>query len=186
MLRRVEGADVVGEAADGFAVIRLARELKPDLVILDVRMPRMNGLHAAKRLRQDHSKVKILALSAHDEASMVRMLLHCGVSGYILKTDLVPELVKAVETVVRGEIYLSNKLSHVSTGEFSPTSKLGNEAILSDIQREILRLKRSGASIEKIAGQTLLSVRTVQRHLRRIDALTGSQGSERDVAAAQD
>jgi DNA-binding NarL/FixJ family response regulator len=110
MLRRRADVRVVGDAADGLSAVQKATELKPDLILLDVGLPKLNGIEAAKRIRQVAPATKILFLTLNSEAEVVQAALSNGGQGYVLKTDAESELLPAIETVLQGKQYVSSGL----------------------------------------------------------------------------
>ena len=160
--------DVVGEASNGRDAVRLARKLEPDLVLIDVGMPTMNGIDATKRIRSAVEKTKIIALSLHDDSRFVTQMLDAGASGFLPKQGAVEELPFALKTVEAGNTYLSpaiaaSVLTHFRHGE-------GGSAVseLSVREREVLQSIAEGKSASDIAGELSLSVKTIESHRRNI------------------
>src|SRR5262245_51348402 len=153
---------IVGEAADGEEAIRLAQELQPDVLIMDVRMPRISGVEATRRIKAEHPHIRILVLTAHDDDEYVFALLQAGANGYLLKTAEIDELVRAIRTVAAGQSALAPEVTGKVVAQF--TSGKGLPEVLGDSQdhydglteRElgILRLVGKGLSTKQI-GKTL-------------------------------
>ena len=111
MLQDEPGLEIIGEAEDGQRCVELAMELQPDLIIMDVTMPRLNGIEATRQIHAKHNHVRILAVSMHPERHFVVEMLSAGASGYLFKDSRLQELLTAIETVMRGEAYLSSKVT---------------------------------------------------------------------------
>jgi DNA-binding NarL/FixJ family response regulator len=176
LLDRQPDIQVIGEAADGEEAVRLARELKPEIVLMDVRMPKMNGVEATRRIKAELPDVAVLVLTAHDDDEYVFALLQAGANGYLLKTAEMDELVKAIRTVASGQSTLdpsvAGKVMAHFTGERKMPETMGemHEDFdgLTEREMEILRLVGDGMTNKEI-GQTLfISDRTVQAHLSNI------------------
>jgi len=161
------GFQVVGEASNGEETLRLAEELRPDVLILDVVMPRINGVRAARTLREKLPDLHILALSAYWHDEYVFGLLEAGAKGYVLKEEAVETIVEAVRTVARGGTWLSEK---VQAMVMERALGKGKEArsILSDRELRILQLMVEGKTDREIGQELGIAERTVRHHLRRI------------------
>ena len=164
--------EVVGEAGDGEEAIKLAEELRPDVVIMDIAMPRLDGIEATKRIKERCSLVTVLILSAYDDDQFVFSLLEAGAAGYLLKTVRSGELINAVRAVHGGESVLhpavaKKVLNRFVTGRDKAATARTVE-VLSDREKEILRLATQGLSNAEIAKELCLSIRTVQGHLGHI------------------
>ncbi len=159
---------VVGVAGDGREAIRLAEELKPDIVLMDVSMPELNGLLATAKLKRIMPDVKILTLTRHTDEAYLQELLQAGVSGYVLKQSASSELLRAVRTVAAGGKYLDPAIAgKVFDGYTERANKLRGDTIgakLSARESEILRLIALGYSNQEIAEQFNISIKTVEAH----------------------
>jgi len=172
MLEQEADMQVVGEAGDGEETVKLACELKPDVAIVDISMPKLDGIEATKQIKEQCPSVTILILSAHDDDQFIFSLLEAGAAGYLLKSIRSRELVDAVRAVHAGESVLHPSIAKkvlnrfVSTGGKPQAAKPAD--VLSDREKEILRLATKGLSNADIAKELYLSVRTVQGHLGHI------------------
>lgn len=156
-----------GEASDGRMAVERARELLPDIVVMDVSMPELNGLQATKRLKSACPQVKVLTLTRHADDGYLQQLLKAGVSGYVLKQSASTSLLYAIRAIAKGNIYLDPAIAQkvvgtyvgksVSKGAHSP-----NE--LSDREQEVMRMIAWGYSNKEIAARLELSVKTVEVH----------------------
>jgi len=164
--------EVVGEASDGIEAIELAKKWKPQIIIMDVSMPRLNGIEATKQIKALYPNMAILVLTGYDDDEYVFALLEAGAAGYLLKESSGEELIDAIRQVMTGEPVLHpkimkkvlNRLRAPVEGSSTQTSS----EVLSDREMEVLRLAATGMSNMEIANSLTLSVRTVQTHLRSI------------------
>ncbi len=159
--------EVVGEAANGREAITLADQLKPDVVVMDVAMPELNGIEATRRIAQADSHARVLALSMHKDSVYVREVLRAGARGYLLKDSGPNDLVSAVRAVARGEGYLSPGVSDAVLDDYRKhvTNPID---LLSSREREVLQMLAEGKTNKEIAGALNLSVYTVDAHRGRI------------------
>ena len=157
---------VVREVSDGEAAVRGALELKPDVVVMDISMPGMNGLDATKRLKQEQPDAAIITLTRHSDDAYLQELLRAGVLGYVLKQSAPAELLQAIRTAAAGEPYLDSTLAkRVTSGFFSKEGRTNTAgAVLSDREAEVLRRIAAGYSNKEIAARLSLSVKTIEAH----------------------
>ncbi|HLN15026.1 MAG TPA: response regulator transcription factor [bacterium] len=164
--------EVVGEAEDGIAAVEMARRLAPDIAVLDISMPRLDGIEATKRIREALPGTHVLALTMHTEDTYVFQLFRAGASGYVLKRAAATDLVEAIRAARRGETFLypavakavvEDYLKHLEAGEGRATYDG-----LTDREKQILALVAEGASNQDIAEKLYISIKTVQSHRAHI------------------
>jgi two-component system, NarL family, response regulator NreC len=165
------GFVVVGEAADGREAVRLVRSENPDIAVMDIGMPQFNGLNAALELTHSHPQVRLVVLTQHDAPQYVAEALRCGVRGYVLKSQAARDLVRAIERVSGGEVYLSPGIaSAVAEAHASPEGAVDG---LSVRERQVLQLIAEGNSTKDIAAHLGISAKTVESHrsklMRKLD-----------------
>ena len=159
--------EVVGEAEDGRAALALVERLRPDVVIMDVSMPQMNGLKATELIVSGSSRVKVLPLTRHTDAGYIEQLLRAGASGYVLKQSRSEEVVHAVRAVAAGGTYLDPAIANralTSAVQRGGAGTSGSRPKLSGREGDVLRMVASGYSNKEIAAQLGLSVKTVESH----------------------
>ncbi len=168
--------EVVGEAGDGREAVRLARELEPDVVLMDVSMPVMNGLKATELLKECCPEIKVLTLTRHTDDGFLQQLLKAGVSGYVLKQSAPDVMLAALRAVSAGGIYFDPSVAAKVMGGFArERAKPGPEALkgLTDREAEVLRLIAWGHTNKEIATRMEISVKTVEAHkanaMRKLD-----------------
>ena len=166
LLQSRQGWSVIGEASNGAEAVEKAIELKPDVVVLDVGMPQLNGLDAIRRIRDALPQVEVLVLSVHDAEHVVRRALASGARAYLAKSDAGRDLVAAVEAALRHKPFLSPKLSQ-SEG-FAPGNAETSVAELTARERETAQLLAEGLGNKDIATQLDISVKTVETHRTNI------------------
>ncbi len=163
------GLTVVGEAADGRTVVQLARQLKPNVVIMDIAMPELNGIEATRQIVSEVPGVKIIALSMHADKHFVRGMLQAGASGYLLKYCASQELVQAIRAVLNHQMYLSPGITELVVEDFkAATGDTSAFSVLSPREREILQLYAEGKISREIAGTLHISLKTVEAYRRQI------------------
>jgi DNA-binding NarL/FixJ family response regulator len=171
LLEKEPDMEVVAEAEEGRTAVRLVRELLPDVVVMDVSMPDLNGMEATHQIVAEHPNVKVIALSIHSDNLFVSEMLKSGASGYLLKDCAFEELARAIRAVVDGKTYLSPAVSGVVVDDYlhrlarteSPSSE-----VLTDREREVLQLIAEGKSTKQVALKLHISVKTVETHRRQI------------------
>ena len=162
---------VVGEAEDGRTAVKLAAELKPNVVVMDISMPLLNGLEATCQIKAQNPNTKVLILSMHDNDEYIRGALARGASGYILKDAAARELTDAIRAVQRGEAVLSPVITRLVIEDYLRFGDLAADQDndgLSPREREVLQLIAEGHTNKEIAGQLGLSVKTIEAHRTRI------------------
>ena len=171
-VQRETDMEVVGEAGDGEEAVKLATELQPDVVVMDIRMPKLNGIEATKRIKELYPSIAVLILTAYDYDQYIFALLEAGAAGYLLKGVRVRELIDAIRAVYAGESVLHPVIARrviermmSSAPRFSETQAT---ELLSEREMEVLKLAAKGISNKDIAEQLFLSPRTVQVHLGNI------------------
>jgi DNA-binding NarL/FixJ family response regulator len=162
--------EVTGEAGDGQSACELVPGLRPDVVVMDVSMPGMNGARATEQLRLACPEVKVLALTVHEDKGYLRQLLEAGAVGYVLKRAAAEELIRAIRTVAAGGVYLDPALAGTVVGGFvrKPAGRgTPPAADLSDREAEVVRLVAAGHSNKEIAARLEISVKTVETYKAR-------------------
>lgn len=159
--------EIIGEAGDGEAAIKMTAELNPDIVIMDVSMPEMNGLKATKRLKREFPDVKVLTLTRHTDDGYLQQLIQAGSNGYVLKQSAPTELIRAIRLVSQGDSYLDPALTEKVMGGYIRQSNAlrgAKKVELTDRETEVLRLVAWGYSNKEIATRLEISVKTVEAH----------------------
>ena len=161
--------EVVAEASDGAMACAEAAAAHPDLILMDVSMPRMGGSEAARRIRADHPEIKVLGLTVHEDPSYLRELLEAGAVGYVLKRAAPGELVAAIHAVARGDQYIDPQIASVAIHSMMQPGRTAGGAAngLSGRELEVMRLLAQGYSNKEIAAQLELSVKTVETYKAR-------------------
>ena len=162
--------EVVGEAGDGITAVKLARELKSEVIVMDVNMPDMDGIDAARRIMNDLPDVKIVALSMFPKKSFVVEMLQAGALGYILKDNAFDELVKAINIIMTGKTYLCPKATSIIVDDYilNPPEYASADKILTSREIEVLKLLAEGKLSKEIALLLNLSVKTIDACRRQI------------------
>jgi two-component system, NarL family, response regulator NreC len=160
------GFVIAGEAADGREAVRLVRSENPDVAVMDISMPEFNGLNAALEVARLCPRVRLVVLTRHDEQQYVAEALRCGVKGYVLKSQAARDLVRAIEGVCRGEVYLSPGVAKAIAETYSSSGR-GDDA-LSVRERQVLQLIAEGCTTKAIAARLSLSAKTVDAHRSKL------------------
>lgn len=171
MLQAEDDIELVGQAADGLTAVRLARELRPDVVVMDLSMPGLNGIEAIRRIRAEAAEVKVLCLSVHGESRMVMAVLDAGACGYVLKDSSFHELTLAIRKAMSNRVHLSEDLIGMVVDEVrvrgaapAPRSQL----TLTPREREMVQLLSEGHTTQQIATRLHVSPKTVATHREHI------------------
>ncbi len=164
--------EVVGEASDGEEAVAEVKRLSPDIVIMDISMPVMDGLEATRRIQQSHPDVKVLVLTIHDNEEYLFQVLEAGGSGYLVKKSADTELISAIRAVYRGEAFLSPLATKMVIGRYLHAMGRGEEkqnyAKLTSREKEVLKLIADGYTNQEIADRLIISVKTVETHRAHI------------------
>lgn len=171
VLESEHDVEIVGEAGDGRTAVRMAQTLVPDIVVMDVSMPDLNGVEATHQIKAENGKVKVIALSRHSDRRYVLRMLEAGAAGYVLKAAAYDELRRAVRFVSQGRNYLSPDVTGIVVDAHvhpSAESEASTNAALGPREREIVQLLAEGHTSAEIARRLHISTRTVETHRRNI------------------
>jgi len=172
------GLQVVGEAVDGEEALRLAKDMRPDVVLLDISMPGSGGIEVTRQLRALLPEARVLILTIHEDETLLREALRVGAAGYITKRAIEPELIHAIFAVWRGDLYIHPALTRALLKDISPTDPAEDRAdeTLTSRESEVLRLLASGYTNRQAANALGISVRTVESHRANIMDKLGLRG----------
>ena len=171
LISKQSDMEVVAEAENGREAVGLSKDFRPDVIIMDVSMPGLNGIEATKQILSEDENVKVIALSMHSDNLFVSEMLKSGASGYMLKDCAFEELDRAIREVVGGNTYLSPMISGTVVEDYLRKlnkSDTGESGILSDREREVLQLLAEGQSMKQIGLKLFISAKTVETHRRQI------------------
>lgn len=171
LVEKENDLEVVGMADNGRQALMLARRLKPDVVIMDIAMPELNGIDATRQIVDEVPGVKVIALSMHSEKQFVEGMLRAGVMGYLLKESAFEELIKAIRVVCAGKKYLSPDVTDIVLRDYlSPADEKDSEQApdLTLREREVLQLLAEGRATREIAERLNISIKTVESHRKNI------------------
>jgi len=171
LLERDAAIEVIAEADNGRTTVELSRELNPDVVVIDIGMPDLNGIDATRQIVSESPAVKVIALSMHSDRKFVREMLSAGASGYLLKDSAFEELGTALATVINNQTYLSPKIADTVVkdylGKVEPKESKVSPA-LTKREREVLQLIAEGKTTKDIAAQLYVSIKTIETHRKQI------------------
>ncbi len=172
LLEEQDCLKITGEAMNGLEAVTIVHKLKPDVVIMDIAMPVLNGIEAARQIKQSTLKTKVIILSMHDHTRYIRELLSIGVSGYLLKNAVSSDIIKAIKKAVKGETYLSPSISnrviedYVGMNQKTSQDELYNT--LTNREREVFQMMVEGHTTKKISQMLCLSPSTIKSHRSNI------------------
>lgn len=172
LLEAEKQVEIVGEGENGNDVVRLADKLDPDIIVMDISMPKMNGVEATKRVKKRHPNIKVIILSRHREEEFIFQALNAGADGYLVKESAPSELISAIESVQRGDSYLSPSVSRLVVDEYIKKAK-NTELVdkfesLTAREMEVLQLLAEGFSVKEISENLYISKNTVNSHRTHI------------------
>jgi len=162
---------VVGEASDGLQAVELAAKSKPDIVLMDITMPGLNGIEAARKIIAARPQTRTIMLSMHSDRRFITETLKAGATGYVLKDSAFSEVVEAIHTVMAGDIYLSEQIRKTVITDYINLVKESRGNVFSDLsgrEREVLQLLAEGKSTKEIASMLSVSVKTIETHRKQI------------------
>jgi len=170
LLEKEPNMIVIGEAGNGKETVKLAKELMPDVVIMDITMPDLNGIDATQQLKKKAPNTKVLCLSQHSERNFVLAMFEVGASGYLLKDSAFDELTRAIYAVYSKKVYISPQIAHYIIDESlaRASERKVSSAVLTSKEREVLQLIAEGKSTKQIALHLNRSMKTIETHRRQI------------------
>jgi two-component system nitrate/nitrite response regulator NarL len=173
LLEYEDGISIVGTANDGEALMEIVAKKQPNVVLTDIRMPKMDGIEAVKQIKKKYPSIKILAFTMFDQTEAIQQMLEAGASGYILKNSALREVYEAIVTVYRGETYFD---ANINTNILNSEIKNKPKGILTKRQIEILELIAQGKTSREIADLLFIGIHTVDTHRKNMARILGLQG----------
>jgi DNA-binding NarL/FixJ family response regulator len=171
LVERLPGMEVIGEAADGRTAVAMAKDLSPGVMVMDIGLPHLNGIEAARQITSQNASIKVIALSMHSDGRYVTEMLKAGASGYLLKDSAFEELARAIRAVTAGKIYLSPAVTSTVVKDYLGR-RPGVQPVLSPSltarEREVLQLIAEGKSTKEIADHLQISSKTADTHRQRV------------------
>jgi len=171
LISEQEDMKVTGEAGDGREAVRLAARLKPQVIIMDLSMPGLNGIDATRQILSDNPAARIIALSMHTEQRLVTEMIRAGAAGYLLKDCAIDEVIEAIRTVAGNRSFLSRKISDLVLKDYALRLPEGGTSLLDPLtqrEREVLQLIAEGKRTREIADLLALSIKTIEHHRQQI------------------
>lgn len=171
LIDKEDNLELAGAAEDGHTVVRLAKQTSPDVVIINISMPGLNGIEATRQIIDANPDIKVIALTSHSERQFVWKMLSAGARGYLLKNSRFIELILAIHTVVSNRYYLSPAITDMVVTEFANDKYESNASVFSRVsprEREVLQLLTEGRTTKEIAATLNVSVKTIETHRSRI------------------
>ena len=171
LIEEEPGIEVVGEAEDGLEVMELAEQSLPDVILMDITIPNLNGVEATRYILESHPNIRIIALSVHFDKHFVMEMLRAGASGYVLKSYLFDEVLRALKTVAAGQHYLSPKITEIVLDDYIPLISKTEESSkehLTSRERQVVQLLAEGKTTKQIARQLHVSPKTVDSNRRQV------------------
>jgi two-component system, NarL family, response regulator NreC len=182
LLKNNEGIEIVGEARHGEEALRKLNHVKPDIILMDLNMPVMNGIECTKRVRQYFPDIKVLVLSMHDHENYLIDMLEAGADGYILKNTCADELVFAIKKIINGGMYMSPEFTLAMLSKYkSAKAQLGKQSVidvkLTDREMDVLQLVAEGLTNTEMAHRLFTSVRTIETRRKKLLDKTGTKNT---------
>jgi len=172
MLGKQPDFEVVGTAEDGFEIIQLSKKLKPNIIIMDISMPNLNGIEATRIITRDCPEIKVIALSMYPNKRFVKEMLKAGASGYVLKSYVFEELINAINTIHAGEKYLSPKITNLLVDNYLDADSEENSSnkldSLTSREKQVIQLIAEGLNIKQIAAKLSISPKTAHANRKNI------------------
>ncbi|WP_298903725.1 response regulator transcription factor [uncultured Psychroserpens sp.] len=173
LLEYEDDISIVGTANDGEALLKIVEKKRPNVVLTDIRMPKLDGIEATKRIKKTNPEIKVLSFSMFDQTDAIQQMLDAGATGYILKNSSLNEVLNAIRTVAKGETYFD---ANINTNILSSENKTKTKGLLTKRQIEILELIALGKTSREIADELFIGVHTVDTHRKNMVRILGLQG----------
>ncbi len=177
LLKSQHDIEIAGQAENGRQAVKMAKEIIPDIIIMDIGMPDMNGVQASRQIMKEQQLTKIIALSMHSNHQFVHGMFRAGAKGYILKDCAMNEIISAIKAVKDGKIYICQEIRGIVLNEYAGAEAeiVHEQVYLSYREKEILKLLAEGNSVKIIAEKLHLSIKTVETHRKNIQDKTGKK-----------